>query len=125
MAVVHHSNYIRYFETARSQMMEDWGFPIQRCEKELGVEFLFETPAKKIIMEDGKAAGVIAVDKDGEEVEICAYTARTLRGARERAASLEPGRSAVLSQEIRVRISAADPGRTIVLKAGEFRRLDF
>ena len=30
-----------------------------------------------------------------------------------------------LSQEIRVRISAADPGRTIMLKAGEFRRLDF
>ncbi len=38
--------------------------------KELGVEFMFETPAKKILMEDGKAAGVIAVDKDGEEVEI-------------------------------------------------------
>ena len=37
MAVVHHSNYIRYFEMARSQMMEDWGFPIQRVETELGV----------------------------------------------------------------------------------------
>ena len=37
MAVVHHSNYIRYFEMARSQMMEDWGFPIQRVESELGV----------------------------------------------------------------------------------------
>ena len=30
-----------------------------------------------------------------------------------------------LSQEVRVRISAADPGRTIMLKAGEFSRLDF
>ena len=38
--------------------------------KELGVEFLFETPGKKIIMEDGKAVGMIAVDKDGEEIEI-------------------------------------------------------
>ena len=53
MAVVHHSNYIRYFETARSKMMEDWGFPIQRCEKELGVlmaivsvECRFKHPAR-------------------------------------------------------------------------------
>lgn len=37
--------------------------------KELGVEFLFETPVKKIIMEDGAAVGVIAVDKNGEEIE--------------------------------------------------------
>ncbi len=53
MAVVHHSNYIRYFEMARSQMMADWGFPIQRCEKELGVmmpivsvECRFKHPAR-------------------------------------------------------------------------------
>ena len=53
MAVVHHSNYIRYFEMARSQMMEDWGLPIQRCEKELGVmmpivsvECRFKHPAR-------------------------------------------------------------------------------
>lgn len=37
--------------------------------KDLGVDFQFETPVKKIIMEDGAAVGVIAVDKDGEEVE--------------------------------------------------------
>lgn len=37
---------------------------------ELGVEFLLETPAKKIIMEDGKVAGVLATDKCGEEIEI-------------------------------------------------------
>ncbi len=36
---------------------------------ELGVEIIFETPVKKIIMEDGAAVGVIAVDKDGNEVE--------------------------------------------------------
>ena len=37
---------------------------------ELGVEFLFETPAKEIIMEDGKAVGVKATDKNGEEVVV-------------------------------------------------------
>ena len=37
MAVVHHSNYIRYFEIARDEMMVQLGFPIEKCEKELGV----------------------------------------------------------------------------------------
>lgn len=36
--------------------------------KELGVEFMLETPVHKIIMEDGKAVGVLAKDKDGEEI---------------------------------------------------------
>ncbi|MCC8163778.1 MAG: FAD-dependent oxidoreductase [Lachnospiraceae bacterium] len=38
--------------------------------QELGVRFLVETPGKKILMEDGKVAGVLATDKDGEEVKI-------------------------------------------------------
>ena len=37
MAVVHHSNYIRYFEIARDEMMVQLGFPIEKCENELGV----------------------------------------------------------------------------------------
>ena len=37
MAVVHHSNYIRYFEIARDKMLVQLGFPIERCEAELGV----------------------------------------------------------------------------------------
>ena len=37
MAVVHHSNYIRYFENARSQMMVDLGCPIEEFEKRYGV----------------------------------------------------------------------------------------
>ena len=37
MAVVHHSNYIRYFEIARDEMMVQLGFPIEKCESELGV----------------------------------------------------------------------------------------
>jgi acyl-CoA thioester hydrolase len=37
MAVVHHSNYIRYFEIARDEMLVQLGFPIERCEAELGV----------------------------------------------------------------------------------------
>lgn len=38
--------------------------------QELGVTFLLETPAKQIIMEDGKVAGVLATDKEGDEVRI-------------------------------------------------------
>ncbi|HHV12186.1 MAG TPA: FAD-dependent oxidoreductase [Clostridiales bacterium] len=37
---------------------------------ELGVTFLMETPAKKLLLEDGKVAGVLAVDKNGEEIQI-------------------------------------------------------
>ena len=37
MAVVHHSNYIRYFEIARDEMMVSLGFPIEKCESELGI----------------------------------------------------------------------------------------
>lgn len=37
MAVVHHSNYIRYFENARNQMMADLGCPIEQFEKQYGV----------------------------------------------------------------------------------------
>jgi len=37
---------------------------------ELGVVFLMETPAKKILMDDNKVVGVLAVDKNGEEIEI-------------------------------------------------------
>ncbi len=36
---------------------------------DLGVEFVMETPVKKILMEDGKAVGVLATSKDGEEIE--------------------------------------------------------
>lgn len=38
--------------------------------QELGVKVLCETPVKKIIMEDGKVAGVLATDKNGNEVEV-------------------------------------------------------
>ena len=37
---------------------------------ELGVQFMMETPGKKIIMENGKVAGVIAIDKEGNEIEL-------------------------------------------------------
>lgn len=38
---------------------------------ELGVEYLYETPAQKVLRdEEGKICGVIAKDKDGEEIEI-------------------------------------------------------
>ena len=34
MGVVHHSNYIRYFEYARNEMMSRGGFPIEVCERD-------------------------------------------------------------------------------------------
>ena len=37
---------------------------------ELGVQFLLETPGKQILKENGKVCGVIATDKNGEEVHI-------------------------------------------------------
>lgn len=32
MGVVHHSNYIRYFECARNFLMAEGGYPIEQCE---------------------------------------------------------------------------------------------
>ena len=34
MGVVHHSNYIRYFEEARTYFMEQVGYPYERLERE-------------------------------------------------------------------------------------------
>lgn len=38
--------------------------------KDLDIPVLLETPAKKIIIEEGKVSGVLATDKDGNEVKI-------------------------------------------------------
>lgn len=43
--------------------------------QELGVKILLETPAKKIVMEDGKVKGVLATDKEGNEVEVACKAA--------------------------------------------------
>ena len=34
MGIVHHSNYIRYFECARNNLMIDCGYPIEKCEED-------------------------------------------------------------------------------------------
>ena len=34
MGVVHHSNYLRYFECARNTMMDSWGYSIVDCERD-------------------------------------------------------------------------------------------
>ncbi|WP_290173608.1 FAD-binding protein, partial [uncultured Parasutterella sp.] len=39
-------------------------------QKEYGMEVLFNTPAEKLLMKDGKVAGVIAKDKDGNTVTV-------------------------------------------------------
>jgi acyl-CoA thioester hydrolase, YbgC/YbaW family len=52
MGIVHHSNYIRYFECARSTMMLECGCPLEKCEAEgitfpiVSVECRFRHPAK-------------------------------------------------------------------------------
>jgi len=52
MGVVHHSNYIRYFECARNGMMADGGYPIEQCEAEgvtipiVSVECKYRYPAR-------------------------------------------------------------------------------
>lgn len=37
--------------------------------EELGVDFQYETPVKKLLVEDGEVIGVLAVGPDGEEIE--------------------------------------------------------
>lgn len=34
MGIVHHSNYVRYFECARNNMMRELGYPIEKCEED-------------------------------------------------------------------------------------------
>lgn len=52
MGVVHHSNYVRYFECARNVMMESLGYPIQKCEEDgvtipvVKVECHYKFPAR-------------------------------------------------------------------------------
>ena len=52
MGIVHHSNYIRYFECARNAMMADWGYPIEQCEADgvtipiVSVSCRYHRPAK-------------------------------------------------------------------------------
>ena len=73
--------YATSFPTGHCVKPEGGGPPGPRCAAtmikrmteradELGAKILLNTPAKKIIMEDGQAKGVLAVDSQGEEVEV-------------------------------------------------------
>lgn len=52
MGVVHHSNYIRYFECARNNLLSEGGYPIEKCEEDgvtipiVSVECRYKHPAK-------------------------------------------------------------------------------
>ena len=52
MGIVHHSNYIRYFECARNNMMREFGYPIEQCEEDgvtipiVSVECHYKFPAR-------------------------------------------------------------------------------
>lgn len=38
MGIVHHSNYLRYFECARDEMIASWGYGIEQCQAD-GITF--------------------------------------------------------------------------------------
>jgi len=52
MGIVHHSNYVRYFEMGRTQMMRDWGLPYSELEQQgfrmpiISVECRYFHPAR-------------------------------------------------------------------------------
>ena len=52
MGIVHHSNYIRYFECGRTDMLKRLGFPIEKIEEAgvmlpvVSVECKYKTPAR-------------------------------------------------------------------------------
>ncbi len=52
MGIVHHSNYIRYFECGRTKMMKDFNLPVEQIEAEgvmlavIGVECHYRLPAR-------------------------------------------------------------------------------
>lgn len=52
MGIVHHSNYVRYFECGRNDMMRQFGLPIEEMERDgvvipvISVEARYRMPAK-------------------------------------------------------------------------------
>ena len=52
MGIVHHSNYIRYFECGRNAMLKDMGLPMEKVEEAgvmmavVAVECRYRTPAR-------------------------------------------------------------------------------
>lgn len=52
MGVVHHSNYVRYFECARNALLSQRGYPIEQCEEDgvtipvISVDCRYRHPAR-------------------------------------------------------------------------------
>ncbi|MBQ1748268.1 MAG: acyl-CoA thioesterase [Bacteroidales bacterium] len=52
MGIVHHSNYVRFFECGRNQMMRELGIPIEQMEKEnimfpvVSIDIHFKLPSR-------------------------------------------------------------------------------
>lgn len=92
MGVVHHSNYIRYFECARNAMMDSWGYPISQCEEDgvtipvVAVECRYRHPARmgdtlRVVARIGKlplAKLVILQEVYGRDGVLCAEGQVTL-----------------------------------------------
>ena len=91
MGIVHHSNYIRWFEEVRIAYMEDRGYPYSRMESEgvmipvLGVDCKYKIPVKfgqpvlirgKIDLFDGLRLNVSyeIVDKETGKIHVTGHT---------------------------------------------------
>ena len=52
MGIVHHSNYLRYFECARDEMIDSWGYGIEKCQEDgltfplVSAQLRFHRPAR-------------------------------------------------------------------------------
>ena len=52
MGIVHHSNYLRYFECARDEMIASWGYGVEKCAEDgivfpvVSVQMRFHASAK-------------------------------------------------------------------------------
>jgi acyl-CoA thioester hydrolase len=52
MGIVHHSNYLRYFECARDEMIASWGYGIEKCQEDgivfpvSSIQIKYHAPAK-------------------------------------------------------------------------------
>jgi acyl-CoA thioester hydrolase len=92
MGIVHHSNYIRYFECGRNKALVDMGFPIRKIEEEgimmpvVNVVCNYKTPAKQgdilrivsTIASPPKARIIIDTVIYNEENQVVCYGSVTL-----------------------------------------------
>ncbi len=74
MGIVHHSNYIRYFECARDEMISSWGYGIEKCAED-GIVF----PVVSLQVRyhaSAKIGDILRVTADIESIPLAKLTVR-------------------------------------------------